>query len=264
LNLAVLPRLWKENLSSINSLLEKKQFRHEVRAVSASSIGTQFFCEMKVEQDFLHGEIETEEKTEGDQLHRELLAMKPTTRKRLVEEIEEKKLVVASFPLAGEAEGLVLIGVPDAVVFQEARPTHVIELKTTRGDPSILFDSQRAQVVIYGLLLEEVGFDCTKLNLSVLKLRRATPMSEDEKVHFLDVTTRTLVSGENLSALASSKRGQLVSHSFIYRRDEATKILGMTRGYWLEDRLPQPTDNPNKCRACEFKNVCPSSLVRTR
>lgn len=253
---------WKENLSSVQSLLEKKEFRHEVGAVPASSIGTQFFCEMKVEQDFVHGEIETEEKREGDALHEELLAMKPTTRKRLVKEIERRKLVVATFPLAAEAEGLVLIGIPDAVVFQGGRPTHVVELKTTHGDPSILFDGQRAQAVIYGLLLDQVGFDCGSLNLVVVKLRRQAPMSDDQKGRFLDSLTAALVSGRDLATSMSGTEGQLVPHSFAYRRDEAVKVLGLTRGYWLEQRLPQPTSNPNKCRACEFRQVCPSSLAR--
>ena len=258
-----MPGSWKENLSSINALLEKGSFRHGLRAVSASSIGTQFFCEMKVEQDFLHGEIETEEKSEGDRLHGELLAMEPTTLESLAREIEEERLVIASFPLAGAVEGLVLVGVPDAVVFQVGRPIYVVELKTTRGDPSILFDGQRAQAVIYGLLLDELGFDCAKLNLLVLKLGRQIPMTEVEKSRFLDVMARALVSGEDLGAVPSGAKGQLVPHSFAYNRGEAYRILRSTRGYWLRDRSPLPTDNPNKCRACEFRNICPSSLART-
>jgi len=257
-----LPGPWKENLSSINSLLEKMEFRHGARAVSASSIGTQFFCEMKVEQDFVHGEIETEEKVEGDALHEELLAMKPTTQKRLLMEIEKGKLVVASFPLAAEAEGLVLVGVPDAVLFQEGKPTHLIELKTTRGNPSILFDGQRAQAVVYGLLLDQVGFDCEGLKLVVVKLRRQTQLSEEQRVQFLDSLTTSLVSERNLKTPMWTTEGQLVSHSFPYRRDEAVEILSVTRGYWLEHRLPQPTSNPNKCKACEFRKLCPSSLVK--
>jgi predicted RecB family nuclease len=257
-----LPGPWKENLESIHSLLEKKEFRHGVRSVSASSIGTQFFCEMKVEQDFVHGEMETEEKTEGDALHKELLAMKPTTRRRLLKEIEKGKLVVASFPIAAEAEELVLIGVPDAVVFQEGRPTHVIELKTTRGNPSILFDGQRAQAVIYGLLLDQVGFDCGSLKLVVVKLRRQTQMSDEQRGRFLDSLTFSLVSGRDPIKLLPGAKGQLVPHSFQYQRDEAIRVLSTTRGYWLEQRPPQPTSNPNKCRACEFRQLCPSSLVR--
>lgn len=157
---------------------------------------------------------------------------------------------------------MVLVGVPDAVIFQKGRPTHIIELKTTRGNPAILFDGQRAQAVIYGLLLDQVGFDCGGLNMVVLKLWRQTPMSAEQRSTFLDRLTSALFSGKDLSAQVSRAEGQLVPHSFTYRRDEAINVLNLTRGYWLEQRPPQPTSNPNKCRACEFRQVCPSSQAR--
>jgi len=43
--------------------------RHGVRLVVASGIGTQHYCEMKVEQQLIHGDIETESKLEGRRLH---------------------------------------------------------------------------------------------------------------------------------------------------------------------------------------------------
>jgi hypothetical protein len=255
-------RAWKKNLALIPSLLEKMEFRHGVRAVSASSIGIQYFCETKLDQTYIHGEIETEEKTEGNVLHEELLAMEPTTQKTLLEDIEKRQLVVASFPLAAEAEGLILIGVPDAVIFQKGKPTHIVELKTTRGNASILYDGQRAQAIIYGLLLDQVGFNCTDLNLVVVKFSRQTPITEQQKSQFLDALTGALISKKGLSTLASKADGQVVPHSFPYSRDEAVGILNQTRGYWLNQREARPTSNPNKCRACEFKRICPSSLAK--
>ena len=255
-------RAWKEKLASIPSLLEKKEFRHGARAVSASSIGTQYFCEMKLDQSYIHGEVETEEKSEGDVLHEELLAMEPTTQKTLLGDIEKRRLVVASFPLAAEAEGMILIGVPDAVIFQKGKPTHVVELKTTRGDASILYDGQRAQATIYGLLLDQVGFDCTDLNLVVVKFSRQTMITEQQKSQFLNALTGALISKKSLSTLASKADGNVVPHTFPYRKDEALGILNLTRGYWLNQREARPTTNPNKCRACEFRSICPSSLAK--
>ncbi len=255
-------RDWKEKLSSLRPPSEEKEFRHGVKAIAASSIGTQFFCEMKVEQGFLHGEIETEEKTEGDVLHEQLLAMQPTTREKLLEGIEKRKLYVASFPLIAEFGKLVLAGVPDAVVFQKSRPTFVLELKTTRGDATILYDGQRAQTMIYGLLLDQVAFDCKDLKLVVVKFKRQTPMSKKQKVEFLKVLTGALVSESDLSKFASTSNNQVVVHSFSYLREEAVRTLTKTEGYWLEERNPVPTSNPNKCRACEFRQVCPSSLYK--
>lgn len=252
---------WKKNLSR-DPFAGGKQLRHGVRAVAASAIGTQFFCEMKVEQSFLHEEVETEEKTEGTVLHEQLLAMQPTTWEKLLEGIEKRELYVASFPLGADFGRLSLAGVPDAVVFQKGRPSFVLELKTTRGDATILYDGQRAQTVIYGLLLEEVGFDCASLRLVVVKFRRQTPMSEEQRADFLKGLTSDLVAGRDLDRLASTSKNGMVAHSFPYRRQEAVQTLSRTEGYWLNERSPIASTNPNKCRACEFRSVCPSSLVR--
>lgn len=155
---------------------------------------------------------------------------------------------------------LVLAGVPDAVVFQKGKPTFVLELKTTRRDATILYDGQRAQAAIYGLLLELIGFDCSDLRLAVVKLRRETPMPESEKAKFLETITSTLVSGNDLGQVASASKNQVVVHSIPYMRDEASRTVLRTEGYWLGERNPVPATNPNKCRACEFRQVCPSSL----
>lgn len=90
-------RDWKEKLSSSLPFPVGREFRYGVQTIPASSIVAQFFYEMKVEQDFLHGEIETEEKAEGDLLHEQLLAMEPTTREKLIDGIEKRKLYVAAF-----------------------------------------------------------------------------------------------------------------------------------------------------------------------
>jgi hypothetical protein len=254
--------LWKERLLSFKGLIEGQEFRHGVGAVPASSIGAQFFCEMKVEQGFVHGEVETEEKTEGDALHEQLLPMEETSREKLFGDIEHGKLVVASFALAAQARDLVLVGVPDAVIFQRGRPTHVLELKTTQGDPLILFDGQRAQTLVYGLLLDQVGFDCGGLRLVVVKFRRQAPLSEDEKGAFLQKLTEVLISGVDTGSIATDSGGHIVAHSLAYSKDEALKVLSQTEGYWLGERAPIAATNPNKCRACEFKEVCPSSLAK--
>jgi hypothetical protein len=254
--------LWKERLLSFKGLIEGQEFRHGVGAVPASSIGAQFFCEMKVEQGFVHGEVETEEKTEGDALYEQLLPMEETSREKLLGDIEMGKLVVASFALAAQARDLVLVGVPDAVIFQRGRPTHVIELKTTRGDPLILFDGQRAQTLVYGLLLDQVGFECSGLKLVVVKFRRQAPLTDEEKSAFLHKLTTALVSGKNPGGITTDSRGHIVAHSLVYSKDDAMQVLSRTEGYWLGERAPIPATNPNKCRACEFKEVCPSSLAR--
>jgi hypothetical protein len=257
-----MPVSWKERIQPDKSLFENTQFRNGVAAVPASSIAEQFFCEMKVEQGSIHGEIETAAKTQGDILHKQLLGMRRTTVKKLIKNIETLELYVASFPLVSEFQGLVLSGIPDAIVFQKGKPSHLIELKTTGGNPTILYEDQTAQIGVYGLLLDEIGFDCSRLKMVIPKFRRHRRLSPGEKKQFLHFIVSALISKMDFDKSSKQFGNDLVVHSIDYSRENSIRTINFTRGYWLKEREPVPTSNPNKCRVCEFRNLCPSSLAK--
>ncbi len=49
---------WKNRLSNYESEIEEGlRFRNGLRAIPASSIGEQLYCEMKIEQEYVNGEI---------------------------------------------------------------------------------------------------------------------------------------------------------------------------------------------------------------
>lgn len=252
---------WKQNIRSFKSLLEEREFRNKVRAVSASAIGGQFFCEMKVELDHIHGEVQTEEKREGDVLHEELLAMKKATIEKIIEGIEKKKIYTASFPMVAKFGDVTLAGVPDAIVFMSGKPVYVIELKTTRGDTAIVYDGQKAQADIYGFLLDLAGLDCSNLKIVIVKFKRATELSSKQKNEFLSILVKSLLSGKHQEVARISKNS-IVVHASDYNRENAINSIRRTKGYWLGEREPIPTTNPNKCRSCVFNKICPSSLVK--
>ncbi|MCL5068711.1 MAG: PD-(D/E)XK nuclease family protein [Thaumarchaeota archaeon] len=250
---------WKQYINSLETTLNEQKFRNGVSAIAASSIGEQYYCEMKVEQSYLNEEIETEEKTRGDVLHEELLPMKESSWKEVINNIQKRKSCIVAFPLAAKVDGVTLVGQPDAVLFQNRNPTHVIELKTTRGSTTIVYEGQKAQASIYGLLLDGMGFDCSKLKLVIVKFRQTSRLGESWKEEFLSSLATRLVSESNLDGIADS----LVIHSFAYARASALAYVTHTKGYWLKEREPIPTTNPNKCRACEFRELCPSSLAKS-
>jgi hypothetical protein len=128
-----------------NSLLDLKRYRNGISAIPASSIASQFYCELKVELSYKQGDIETEEKTTGTALHEELLAMEKTTLDEMISRIETMPLYACSFQLAAQLGDIVITGIPDVVVFQDGKPTFIIELKTTRGRTDYVYDDQRAQ-----------------------------------------------------------------------------------------------------------------------
>ncbi len=179
----------------------------------------------------------------------------------IIKGIETQKIFVASFPLSADFQGLKLVGVPDAVVFEESVPKYVLELKTTaKGDTRRIFDSQKAQALIYGLLLESIGFDCSCLNLVIVRYR-SSALSQKEKSKFLQRMVSSLLNKSYLN-LAMKSRNEIVPHTLVYSKFSAVEVLNQTRGYWLSEREPIATTNPNKCKACEFQKLCPCSLVK--
>jgi hypothetical protein len=64
---------WDDSMRNFKAQLQRGQtFRHGITMVPTSGIAQQFYCEQKVEMEYLHGEIETEAKTEGERLHEKL------------------------------------------------------------------------------------------------------------------------------------------------------------------------------------------------
>ena len=156
-------------------------FRHDLSFVPVSSIAGQYYCEVKVDHEYVRGEIPTEEKEVGTELHEEILVMKRVRMDELIEHIEKAPRVTASFRLHGDVEKLRIVGVPDAVVFEKGAPRWLIELKTTRGDTSRLWRDQELQVRLYGTLMETMGFDCSSLELVLARMRQDEALEPDEK-----------------------------------------------------------------------------------
>jgi CRISPR/Cas system-associated exonuclease Cas4 (RecB family) len=252
---------WEESMRNFKEQLQAGQsFRHGISMVPTSGIAGQFYCEQKIEMEYLLGEIETEAKTEGEKLHEQLIQMTKTTRADLVRSIKKEKILVASFPIYARFSGLVVVGVPDAIVFLKGIPAFLIELKTTMGDTSRLWKDQLLQAQIYGLILDEMGFDCSRLKLVVIRIRRQNGFSEEHKERFLHESIRGLLSG--LDKTTTSKVDGSTTHIVDYSKQDVVGEFRWAEAYWLSQREPMPTQSIAKCRICEFSDVCPHSLIR--
>jgi hypothetical protein len=73
---------WKTQLENFNAMLEELRWKREEQegrlrfdrsAVSVSDIAEQYYCEKKLEMEYLHGEVETEAKTTGTEAHEKLI-----------------------------------------------------------------------------------------------------------------------------------------------------------------------------------------------
>ena len=86
---------WKASLRE-QLLTSETTFRHDLSFVPVSSIAGQYYCEVKVDHEYVRGEIPTEEKEVGTELHEEILAMKRVRTDELIKHIEKAPRVTAS------------------------------------------------------------------------------------------------------------------------------------------------------------------------
>jgi len=145
-------------------------------------------------------------------------------------------------------------------VWSEGRPLWLVELKTTRGDPASLWPDQMNQTRIYGLLLELMGFDCSRLRLALVRLRIGELTDEDRRLWTERVST-SLESGK-VAELEAKYRSAMKVHLLAHDRAAAEACVTEKRGYWLGEREPTSSTSSGKCRACEYSAVCPKSLFR--
>lgn len=286
---------WKDGLltlrQTIEALKDKQPLRHGNPLVYVSDISEQFYCEKKVELTYKLGKVETQAMQEGTKLHEEITKMEKATLQRIIEGIAHRPFCSARFGLAAEVEELPVVGVPDVLGFFAGRACFVLELKTFGTRIFRLYPNHAVQAKLYGLLLEAMGFDCSKLLLYVAGVKRGinAEVSGNMLTRLLFTVPFTLdshslsktvyISKEQISSVANDESlpklfrldkltvrrfadltsaGDLSIFCFPYSRDDALEALRWAKGYWLGDRSAVPTRKPEKCRVCNFAENCPT------
>jgi PD-(D/E)XK nuclease superfamily len=251
-------QLWKNEEEFLDS--GEREFRHEASFVGVSSIAEQYYCEYKLENGFALGEIPTETKDSGTALHDELMPLEEISKESFANLVGQKKPALAVLGLWGSAGGLKIIGTPDHIVWSEGKPLWVVELKTTKGDPTPLWEDQENQVRIYGLLLDKMGFDCSRLRLAVVRLR-SDELSQKEKESWILKVSAALLEGR-MEELEKDYQGRMKAHLLQHEPPKAEEAIASKSGYWLKQREPYSSDSVGKCRACEYNSVCSKSLFK--
>ena len=250
--------LWKREAEFMANT--KSEFRHGVPFVGVSTLAEQFYCEYKVENEFELGEVPTEAKEAGTALHDELIPGEEVSAEDFAELVGRKKPSFAVLRVWGEAAGLRLVGMPDHIVWSERRPLWLVELKTTRGDPTSLWEDQASQVMVYGLLLDLMGFDCSSLRLALVRLK-AGELSDDDRRRWVERVSSALMQGR-VAELESGHGGAMKVHMLDHDRAGAVAKVADKMGYWTGERDPTSSTSIGKCRACEYRAACPKSLFR--
>ncbi|MDA4131787.1 MAG: PD-(D/E)XK nuclease family protein [Thaumarchaeota archaeon] len=239
----------------------EKKLRYGTSFVAVSTIAGQFYCEYKVENEFTFGEVPTEAKDRGTDLHDELIPQEPITEKQFSDLVRRKQPSYAVLRVWGSVGGLPLVGMPDHMVWSEGRPLWLVELKTTKGDPTSLWPDQVNQIRIYGLLLDSMGFDCSRLRLALVRLRTGE-LTDEERGRWMERVSTHLESGR-LAELEAKHRNAMKVHLLAHDRIAAETSVMEKRGYWVGEREATSSTSVGKCKACEYNSVCPKSLGRS-
>lgn len=293
---------WKDGLlmlrQTFESLKERQQLRHGNPLVYVSDISEQFYCEKKVELAYKLGKVETQAMREGTRLHDEITKMEKATLQQIIESIAKSPFCSARFPLVAEVEGLPVAGIPDAIgFFIGGVVCFVLELKTFGAKIFRLHADRAVQAKVYGLLLDAMGFDCSKTLLYIVGVKRGINVQISGSVltrllfalaftpDSRNLSKTVYISKDRINAVANYKKlvklfrldkpsvrrfvdltsaGDLSIFCFPYSRDDALEALRWAKGYWLGDRDAVPTRKPEKCRACDFAENCTSHKLNLK
>jgi hypothetical protein len=250
---------WEKQLQEYNLLLKKivqkfqkkeGELRFNRPVASASDIAEQYFCEKKVEMQFIHGEIETERKTLGIEAHKNLLKdVIKTSREKLWQDIYEKDMVIAlEIPLLADYNDLILAGSPDAVLFQHGVPLVIFEYKFSKMFRP--FINHHVQARTYGILLTKMGFNTSKLFYAIVI---ADPKAKEDTNLKEKVVHSVFVNGLKKTILYINNARIYVNK---FNRKEAEQNLNWAIDFWKKKREAIPTNNPNKCKSCEYNLKC--------
>lgn len=246
---------WEKQLRDFHYLVRDTlrkpgQLRFDRNFIKASDVAQQFFCEKKVEMQYVHGKIETEEKILGTEAHQKLLEdTTKSNRKTLWEKIYGKTpIFVHEMFLLSKYKDAVLGGMPDSVLFAGGIPAIVFEYKFSSSRR--VFDSYKVQIRTYGILLKGMGFDTSRLFCAIVV---ADPRVRNE-VELKHRVVDAVIKNGPKEAILDIDRARIFFDKF--DGNKAEQDLNWAIAFWRKERDAIPTENLNKCVRCEYRTEC--------
>lgn len=246
-----------------------RSLRHGLAAVPVHLLAEQLYCERKVDLalDFPEVERPTAELTAGAAGHEALAApAEPIARAELDALVEAGETIrLHEYGFRGTVGAVPLAGRPDAVFLEGRSARLVLEFKFSAWRRP--FPSHRLQLLAYGYLLGQNGYDVSRLVCGVLMLpprpegRDPFVLPEADYASCAALAAALAAQVEARPGLA--RRGGLEGTGpepvgggalslFPYDPAETDRRLAWAIAYWEGRRAPRLADNPNKCRRCAF------------
>ncbi|MFO0561434.1 MAG: PD-(D/E)XK nuclease family protein [Polyangiales bacterium] len=239
------------------------------RRVAVSTLANQYYCEMQVHLGTLHDvRVTSAELAAGNEGHARLEAeAEPISEEEVTRRIEVgEKMGLVELGLAGEVEGVPLIGRADRVQLEGAKARLLLEWKFSgRRD---LYPTHVVQVEAYGKLLRASGFETSELvhavaviprggprpeNMAELMAKRAADLAAAAPWAERRVPTNSAMP-DPLAGLGVRRLDASAFTLFVFPHHElaAERDVSWALGYWKGARTPSRTTSPSRCRACPY------------
>jgi hypothetical protein len=250
------------------------------RRVAVSTLANQYYCEMQVHLATRHEvRVTSAELTAGAEGHARLEAeAEPITEEEVTRRIEVgEKMGLVELGLAGEVEGVPLIGRADRVQLEGSKAKLLLEWKFSgRRD---LYPTHVVQVETYGRLLRESGFETSELVHAVAVIPRGGPKPENmaelmaKRASEIAAVApwgerRVGPSAQMPDPLAGLGVRRLDANAytlFVFPHSEsaADRDVSWALGYWKGAREPSRTTSASRCRACPYNaaKLCEVALA---
>jgi hypothetical protein len=250
---------WKRQLERYNSLrklIDQRKKKNEglLRfgrcSVRASDVAGQYYCEKKIELEYLYGEVETETKNQGTEAHENLLeGSEAIEQEDLWKAVYSKEPVLAlEWLLLAEYNDIILAGQPDSVLFENGYPLVIFEYKFSRSKRA--YPSYHVQSGFYGLLLKSNGFDTGKLYYAIVVADSRARGDYSLKDNVFEAVMKNGLK----KAILPIENAVIYLNKF--DEQEAKSSLEWAIQFWKRQREAISTTNKNKCRICEYEQEC--------
>jgi CRISPR/Cas system-associated exonuclease Cas4 (RecB family) len=225
----------------------------------ASDIAGQFYCEKKVEMQYLHGEVETEAKNMGTEAHEKLTEDSvKVKREQLWQDIHgDRPILALEMFLLAKYGDVLLAGKPDSVLFAHGFPLVVFEYKFSRS--GIAYPSYHVQAQTYGVLLGNMGFDTSRLFYAIVVADPKTKGSRELRQNVI----RTVKMNGNDPKEAVHSINDAKIYFCKFNRISAEENLTWAFQFWNKNREAESTSNQNKCAKCEYQTYCQDPTGQT-
>ncbi len=245
---------YNTQLSILNEIKDNRNsLRFDNRYIKISDIAKQYYCEKKVELEYVHGTIDNEEKLLGREGHDEITQefVDVTMQQGWEHIFTTHRFSLSEFLFFAKYKDLYLVFKPDRVLFVNGVPRLLIEFKFSKY--SRPFISHHVQLQTEGYLLKKLGFDVSALYYLLI----IAPINADRDSKYLNDIPKKVF--EKIRPHVNEEYyvfRDIYAYLYIFDKILAKKDFKWALEYWKKEREAQLTDNRNKCKSCEYNLSC--------